>query len=186
LADRHGNKAIASLAAGRPAEAYAHSRQAIDAVAHLRTAQPDEPEHVIALAGKLYLHAAILDRLGNTAEAVVVARDALTLYRNVSGGDLDPADAAEFAGLATIQGASAGPATNPAGIAVLTADVKARLASLIAKSEGARAASEVHRLGREALAMYERLAIRDSRYRVDLERVASQYAEARRLIGEPA
>jgi tetratricopeptide (TPR) repeat protein len=186
LADRHGNKAISYLADGRPRDAYAHSQQAIDAVAHLRAVQPHDPEHVVQLAEKLYHHAAILDELGNTVQAVAAARDALALYRDLSGGDLAPADAAQLAGLASIHGPADPNVASPTEIAVMTADVKARLAGLIAKSEGPNGAAEVRRLGREALAMYERLAIRDSRYRIDLERVTGEYDQARRLIGDPA
>jgi tetratricopeptide (TPR) repeat protein len=182
--NRNMTTAVRLMQSRQPEAARSHNAKATFDVMRLMVLEPDNLEHV-RMAGTLHYNmAAIFEQLGQLDEAVKYARLALAAYSQLPGGDVTPENI-PMLGLLSIRATFGPPAVNPQEAleaVAYVADVKARLARLLARSEGASAAAEVHELGRAAIATYEQLAKAHPQRRPDLARVQSQYEEAKRAL----
>jgi hypothetical protein len=182
--DREKTAAITMLQTGNVFGARVHSAKAIVAVYELAELEPDDPEHRLQLGSVHYNHAAIAEQGGDLDEAIASARTALEYYQTLSGADITPQDIPGLQ-LLTIRGMLRPPSWDPAellAVAGMVADVKARLARLVAKQSGAAARLEVHELGASAVSIYEQLDRFGTGHSADLARVRRQYDEARAYL----
>ncbi|MEU0009325.1 hypothetical protein ABZ079_35100 [Streptomyces sp. NPDC006314] len=185
IADRESEAAIRNLQRGYPERALVSSSKALEAVRQLREAEPEDVDHTLALASVLYNHAAFLAASGTPAEGVRAARTSLALYES-----LLPDSSAE--GVAALVHHSSRQAVlrpqwpTALEVAMWAADVKARLCPLLAEAEGPSASGEIHRLGREAVALYAQVVRVLPEQEEGLGRVEEQYRRALDLLGEPA
>lgn len=182
--NKNMNAAVRLMQSRQSEAARSHNAEAIADVMKLVTLEPDNLEHHRMLGTLYYNNAAIFEQLGRLDEAVRNARRALQEYGELPGADVTPENI-PMLGLLSIRATFGPPAVDPREAleaVAYVADVKARLARLLARSEGASSAAEVHELGRAAIATYEQLAKAHPQRRSDLARVQSQYEEAKRAL----
>jgi outer membrane protein assembly factor BamB len=192
LADREAARALAGLrSVDRSGAALAHSSKAIATIERLYADDPDAWVNAEQLAGKLYNHAALLELMGRTTEAADAAQRSLTYYAEALGGPLPPLD--QLGAMYQLDrlrhrrvDVNDPDALRPPPweFAMLIADAAARLAMLLAKSQGGAAAPQVRRLVQIALNTYQEMARVEPRYEQGLVRAAGLGAQALRYIGD--
>ncbi|WP_018640191.1 tetratricopeptide repeat protein [Parafrankia elaeagni] len=167
---------VRELQSGENVRALAHSTELLAVLARLRDAEPEDTEHRFIEAEAQYNHAAILDRVGRSAEATEAARAALNLYLELGA----PTTARELHALDLAAIISPAQVTKVSSwrLALLAADAQARLARLTARTAGAAALSEIRRLGQAAIQMYTAARETNPEHDEGLRRVAQQYATA--------
>jgi tetratricopeptide (TPR) repeat protein len=190
----HLQRSVDLLQKGDPASALSHSDQQLKLLAKLRAAEPDNDEHLRIEASAYYNRAGILDQLGRVAQAVEAARTALERYIWL-GAPAGPEQrfyaTSEELGEAVRRRAqhhSGYPPYSEAEqreqlkVELLAADVRVRLARLLAKNGGTAAEAEVRALGEFALDRYASVAEVNRGYASELERIFVQVATARDTI----
>jgi outer membrane protein assembly factor BamB len=192
-ADQEAARALAGLRErDRSGRAVQHSLAALAAIERLYADDPDNWVNAEQLAGKLYNHAALLDLVGRPDEGAEAAQASITYYAEAAGGRLpDPATVGAQYAIDQLRHRFV-PATpdalRPSGpeFAMLAADASARLALLLAKSQGNRRSTEIRQLTQYAVTVYEQVAKVNPRHEQDLFRVAALAASALRHLGDGA
>jgi hypothetical protein len=182
--NRNMTTAVRLMQSRRGAEAIRPNEAAIRDVVKLIDLEPDDLEHHRMLGSLYYNGAAIYEQVGRLDMAVAQARLSLLHYELLPGGRAGPEDISN-AGLASIAnylGPTSVSVDEALDAAAYVADVKARLARLLARHRGSEAETEVHELGRAAVASYERLVVSQPRRSIGLERVQTQYRDARNAL----
>jgi outer membrane protein assembly factor BamB len=192
IADREAERALIGLrGVDRSGTALGHSAKAIAAIERLRTDDPDNWVHAEQLAGKLYNHAALLELMGRTGEAAEAAERSLATYAEAAGGPLpEPEQLGMMYQLDRLShhrvnlGDPDARRLPPWEFAMRIADVSARLAMLLARSEGPAAADQVRRLVQLSLDTYREMARVEPRHQQDLIRVAGLGRQALGYLGD--
>ncbi len=188
-ADQEAARALAGLRQrDRSGRAVQHSLAALAAIERLYADDPDNWVNAEQLAGKLYNHAALLDLVGRPDEGAEAAQASITYYAEAAGGRLpDPATVGAQYAIEQLRHrfvTTTPDALRPSGpeFAMLAADASARLALLLAKSQGDRRGTEVRQLTQYALTVYEQMAKVNPRHEQDLFRVTALATSALRHL----
>ena len=132
-------------------------------------------------ASLLYNRATMLDAIGQGERAIAAARRSFELYSSLDPTGGNPAEVED-------QLRAGGPTRPALELRIAApADVRARVARLLATSAGAESADVVHRHGKSAIKTYEALLRAGGTYgRADLDRIREQYERARRQLDSAA
>jgi hypothetical protein len=153
--------------------ALRHSDQQEQAITALIEREPDVSVHHFMLAGVLYNRSTVLDGLALGEAAITSARRSLDIYES-----FDPVRGAAAAVERQLR-AMRSNSQEAERLIAHAADVRARLARLLAKYEGQSQAAAVHRHGKEAIATYEALVrFGTETTQADVERIRAQYKAA--------
>ena len=182
--NRNMTTAVRLMQSRRGAEAIRPNEAAIRDVGKLLALEPDDLEHHRMLGSLHYNGAAIYEQVGRLDMAVAQARLAILHYELLPGGRAGPEDISNAgpATFANLLGPAPVSVEDALDTAAYVADVRARLARLLARHRGSAAEAEVHELGRAAVAVYERLVVSQPRRSSGLERVKTQYRDARNAL----
>lgn len=182
-AERHQWRYVQAIQNRDFGQARQHGYRLLKEISQLHAAEPGNPGDTVMEAGALCDMALIEDTSGRTAVAVECARRALELYAGL-GVVGSPAEIVLAAGLERIAAGLVRPPGLPplAELAVRMARVQALLARLLATVSGTAAALEIHRLGRDAVEIYERAVATGLADMVGLRYVFEEYGDARETL----
>jgi tetratricopeptide (TPR) repeat protein len=180
----YAERALGLWRTGRADEAVRPNQQAIDTIRQLRAEEPDNEQHLAQLAGKLYNHAGMLAQAGRLAEAVTAARECLTRYLELTGGEVSHEALMGDRLLSLSHSLRPTPRRyRLSELAAMTADAKSRLATLLARTDPGGGGPEARRLATQAVDTYHQLRDLEPGHDADVTRVIGAKAEVLRLLG---